>query len=181
MGHGATFEIQSSSSESGDSDDDDDTAPPPYPGNVHEDQAGVSRVPNLVRPTVEDGTNEHNATAVREIPSLTVIMANEQIPSGDSPQDPLADLPILSRPINSFDAANTMNRNEGVVFSSQTCGFGNDEQIQSAASAQDPLLDQPTSSRTSRNDTDNSLSSAEELELLQTHVTHDGNTEEFTI
>ena len=146
-----------------------------------EDQAGVSRVSNLVWPTIEDGTNEHNVTAVRQIPSLAVIMANEQIPAGDSPQDPLADLPILSRPISSFDAANSMNRNEGVALSSQTCGSGNDEQIQSAASAQDPLLDQPTLSRTSRNDTDNSLSRAEELELLQTHVSHDDNTEEFTI
>ena len=99
---------------------------------MHEDQAGVSRVSNLVRSTVEDGTNEHNVTAVREIPSLAVIMANEQIPAGDSPQDPLADLPILSRPIYSFDAANSMNRNEGVALSLQTCGSGNDEQIQSA-------------------------------------------------
>ena len=148
---------------------------------MHEDQAGVSRVSNLVRPTVEDGTNEHNVTAVREIPSLAVIMANEQIPAGDSPQDPLADLPILSRPIYSFDAANSMNRNEGVALSLQTCGSGNDEQIQSAASAQDPLLDQPTLSRTSRNDTESSLSRAEELELLQTHVSHDDNTEEFTV
>lgn len=148
---------------------------------MHEDQAGVSRVSNLVRPTVEDVTNEHNVTAVREIPSLAVIMANEQIPAGDSPQDPLADLPILSRPIYSFDAANSMNRNEGVALSLQTCGSGNDEQIQSAASAQDPLLDQPTLSRTSRNDTDSSLSRAEELELLQTHVSHDNNTEEFTV
>lgn len=139
-----------------------------------EDQASVSRVSNLVRPTVEDGTNE-------EIPSLTVIMANEQIPSGDSPQDPLADLPILSRPIYSFDAANSTNRNEGVALSSQTCGSRNDEQIQSAASAEDPLLDQPTLSRTSRNDTDDSLSRVEELELLQTHVSHDDNTEECTI
>ena len=108
-------------------------------------------------------------------------MANEQIPAGDSPQDPLADLPILSRPIYSFDAANSMNRNEGVSLSLQTCGSGNDEQIQSAASAQDPLLDQPTLSRTSRNDTDSSLSRAEELELLQTLVSHDDNTEEFTV
>lgn len=146
-----------------------------------EEQAGVSRVSNLVRPTVEDGTNENNVTAVREIPSLAVIMANEQIPAGDSPQDPLADLPILSRPIYSFDAANSMNRNEGVALSLQTCGSGNDEQIQSAASAQDPLLDQPTLSRTSRNDTDSSLSRAEELELLQTLVSHDDNTEEFTV
>lgn len=94
---------------------------------MHEDQAGVSRVSNLGRPTVEDGTNEHNVTAVREIPSLAVIMANEQIPAGESPQDPLADLPILSRPIYSFDAANSMNRNEGVALSLQTCGSGNDE------------------------------------------------------